>query len=86
MMHDLTCSATCIGRLRSGTLYMELNVGFSALEKILATLEYSIVCEWWVRRMFIQKNDHRSVNQYELEGILCAGIIYHYLPFICSDR
>jgi hypothetical protein len=41
-------------------LCMELNVGFSALEIMLATLEYHKVCARWVSRMLAQEHkDHR---------------------------
>jgi hypothetical protein len=35
---------------------MELNVGFNALETMLATLEYGKVCAWWVPQMFTQEH------------------------------
>jgi histone-lysine N-methyltransferase SETMAR len=54
---------------------MELDVGFSALEMMLATLEYHRVCARWVPWMLTQElNDHRMqvcqdlLNHYEAES------------------
>ena len=55
-------------------LCTELNIGFSALETMVATLEYRKVCARWVPRMLTQEHkEHRMqvcqdlLNQYEAE-------------------
>ena len=52
-----------------------LNIGFSALETMVATLEYRKVCTRWVPQMLTQEHkEHRVqvfpdlLNQYEVEG------------------
>ena len=56
-------------------LCTELNIGFIALETIVATLEYRKVCTRWVPQMLTQEHkEHRMqvfrdlLNQYEAEG------------------
>ena len=62
-------------RITTRELCTELNIGFSALETMVATLEYRKVCARWVPRMLIQGHkEHRMqicqdlLNQYEAEG------------------
>ena len=54
---------------------VELNISFSVLEAIVATLEYHKVCARWVPLMHTQEqNEHHMqvcqdlLNQYEAEG------------------
>jgi len=54
---------------------MELNISFSALEMMVATLEYRKVCTRWVPRMLTQERKEHPMqvcqdllNQYEAEG------------------
>jgi hypothetical protein len=76
-------------------LCTELNIGFSALETMLATLEYCKACVRWVLRMLTQehKGDRMQVcqdlfNHYEAEGDSFLDRIitgdemwcYHYEP------
>ena len=56
-------------------LCTELNISFSALETMVAMLEYHKVCTRWVQQMLTQehKEHHMQVsqelmNQYEAEG------------------
>ena len=56
-------------------LCTELNIGFSALETMIAALEYHKVCIRWVSQMLTQeqKEHHTQVcqdplNQYEVES------------------
>ena len=56
-------------------LCTQLNIGFSALETMVAMLEYCKVCARWVPRILTQghKEHHMQVcrdllNQYEAEG------------------
>ena len=56
-------------------LCMELNIRFSALETMVATLEYHKVCARWVPRILTQEHkEHRMqvcqdlLDQYETEG------------------
>jgi len=62
-------------RIMTRELCMELNIGFSALETMVATLEYCKVCARWVPQMLTQEHkEHRMqvcqdlLNQYEAEG------------------
>ena len=55
-------------------LCMELNIGFNALETMVATLEYHKVCTRWVLRMLTQEHKEHCMqvcqdllNQYEAE-------------------
>ena len=61
-------------RITSRELCRELNIGFTALETMVSTLEYRKVCTRWVPRMLTQENkEHRMqvfqdlLNQYEAE-------------------
>jgi len=56
-------------------LCTELNIGFSALETMVAALEYCKVCARWVPRMLTQEHKEHCMqvcrdllNQYEAEG------------------
>jgi len=56
-------------------LCTELNMDFSALETMVATLEYHKVCARWVPRMLTEEHkEHRMqvcqdlLNEYEAEG------------------
>ena len=62
-------------RITTRKLCTELNIGFKALETMVATLEYRKICARWIPRMLIQENKehHMQVcqdllNQYEAEG------------------
>ena len=62
-------------RITTRELCTELNVGFNALETMLATLGYRKVCAKWVPRTLTQEEkNHRMqvcqdlLNQYEAEG------------------
>jgi len=62
-------------RITTRELCTELNIGFFALETIVATLEYRKVCTRWVPQMLTQEHkEHRMqvcrdlLNQYEAEG------------------
>ena len=48
----------------------QLNIGYNALETMVATLEYSRVCARWVPRMLTQEHKvcQDLLNQYETEG------------------
>ena len=54
---------------------MELNIDFNALETMVATLEYRLVCARWVPRMLTQEHKEHCMqvcqdllNQYEAES------------------
>ena len=61
-------------RIKTMELCTELNIGFSELETMVATLEYGKVCNRWVPRMLTQEHEeHRMqvcqelLNQFEAE-------------------
>ena len=62
-------------RITTRELCTELNIGFNALEMMVATLEYCKVCARWVPQMFTQEHKEHStqvcqdvLNQYKAEG------------------
>ena len=62
-------------RITARELCAELNIGFNALETMVATLEYRKICARWVPRMLKQGHkEHRMqdcqelLNEYEAEG------------------
>jgi len=62
-------------RITTRELCTKLNIGFSALETMVATLEYSKVCARWVPRILTQEHkEHRMqfcqdlLKQHEAEG------------------
>jgi len=76
-------------------LCTELNISFSALETMVATLEYRKVCARWVPQMLTQEHkEHRMqvcqdlLNQYKAEGDIFLDCIitgdetwcHHYEP------
>jgi hypothetical protein len=82
-------------------LCTELNIGFNALETIVATLEYRKVYARWVPRMLTQEyKEHRMevcqslLDQYEAEGDSLLDRIttgdetwcYHYEPWSKRQR
>ena len=66
----------CVNRrIMTRKLCTELNIGFKALETMVAMLEYRKVCARWIPRMLMQEHkEHRMqvcqdlLNQYEAEG------------------
>ena len=79
-------------RIMTRELCTELNISFNALEMMVAMLEYSKVCAWWVPQMLTQEH-HLQVcqdlsNQHEAEGESFLDCIitgdktwcYHYEP------
>ena len=48
-------------RITTTELCMELNIGFTALETMVSTLEYRKVCTRWVPRMLTQEHKERSM-------------------------
>ena len=69
-------------RITAGEMSTELTIGFSALETMVAALEYRNVCARWVPRVLTQEHkEHRMQvcrdlsNQYE-----AASMVYGVVP------
>ena len=69
-------------------LCTELNIGFNALEVMVATLEYRKVCTRWVPRMFIQEHHWRKCIAHggyyvEKQCFLAKNLLYQRV-LLCS--